>query len=142
VSLAIGALVTGALTPLVALAVALRAGGVPIAAVVTWSAVGFLAAGALAFVAGQVQMRVDLLDAGRRGDRARAAAARATRAGDVGAFAGVVVPALAFAAWVLLLSLLPALVVVLVPLHVVLVATARQAGGRAPRMGRGAAHQS
>jgi hypothetical protein len=127
-SLALGGLVAGALTPLVALAVATLAGGAPAGAVAAWSGLGWLLAGALALLAGRLRLRADLLDAGPRGERARTAAAAVTGAGEMRALAGVLIAAVTFSAWVALLSVLPALVVVLVPLHVVLVVAARRAG--------------
>ncbi len=127
-ALAVGALVTAAATPLVALAVALLpvlddAGDSPVL-LASWTGLGWLGAALAAEVAGAVRLRAVLLAPGPDGERARAEAVR--RAGpharghrDAAAVLGAVAAAAVFTAWTAALMALPALVVVLVPLHVV-----------------------
>lgn len=139
-SLAIGALVTGAVTPLGALVVALLlppnvAAGPPAAA--GWAGLGWLAAASAAEIAGSVRLRRLLLTPGPAGERARADAVRDSRPGasrfgaearrEGRAIAGAVLAAVVFTVWTAVLSLVPAAVVVLVPLHVAGVALVARA---------------
>jgi hypothetical protein len=139
-SLVIGALVTGAVTPLTALAVALLVPPSDAAgplAVAGWAGLGWLGAASAAEIAGAVRLRGLLLRPGPAGERARADAVRDARPGtsrpdggfrrDVRAIGGVLLAALVFTAWTVTLMLVPAAVVVLVPLHVAGVALVARA---------------
>lgn len=137
---AVGALATAALTPVVALAVALVARWLDVP---PWSAavcagVGWLLAGGVAFVVATTRLRADLLAPGSRGDQARSVAARATRRGDLRAFLAVVGTAVVAGVWVALLQSLPLLVLVLVPLHLAVAALTVRSGLAARRDATGA----
>ena len=139
-SLVIGALVTGAFTPLAALAVALVLAP-PDAShplvLAAWAGLGWLGAAAAAEIAGAVRLRGLLLRPGPAGERARADAVRDARPGtsrfdgglrrEARAIGGALLAAVVFTAWTAVLSLVPAAVVVLVPLHVAGVALVARA---------------
>jgi len=145
-SLVIGALVTGAVTPLAALAVALLLSpsaalppsdaAAPLA-VAGWAGLGWLGAASGAEVAGAVRLRSLLLRPGPAGERARADAVRDAHPEtsrfdgglrrEVRAIVGALLAAVVFTAWTATLMAVPAAVVVLVPLHVAGVALVARA---------------
>ncbi len=139
-SLVIGALVTGAVTPLAALAVALLlspSDAPDPLAVAAWAGLGWLGAAAAAEIAGSVRLRGLLLRPGPAGERVRADAVRDARPGtswfdgvarrEARAIGGALLAAVVFTAWTAVLALVPAAVVVLVPLHVAGVALVARA---------------
>ncbi|MFH5822403.1 hypothetical protein [Georgenia sp. AZ-5] len=124
-----GSFTTAALTPLVALAVALLTGGGWAVALVAGAA--WLLCGALAALARARTYRALLLQPGEAGERARSAAVARSRRPGRREPVSWLLQAVAVAVCVWALTPLPALVVVLVPLAVVgVVAQARRRQGR------------
>lgn len=140
-SLAVGALTTAALTPVTALAIAAVGGwlGVPAWSCAACAGVGWLLASGTSFVVSALRLRTDLLAPGQAGERARAlVTGRRRRGADLRAFVGVLLVATVVAVWVALLSGLPLLVLVLVPLHVAVAALAARSAIAARRAPAGA----
>lgn len=121
-NLALGAMASGALTPVAALAVALLLGSAGPGRAAAWAGLGWLAAASAAEVASRLRTRALLLAPGDAGERARATAVHLRAPRDGAALLGALAAAATFALWLAVLALMPVLVLVLVPLHAATVA--------------------